>query len=70
MKNKKTRQISPRLFNGDSRENIGHRLPYEIKQGLKAIAAKENKSVGWVLEEVVIDYFGFRKPKYKISKDK
>jgi hypothetical protein len=60
----KPRIIAPRLFSGDSRESIGHGLPPEIKQGLRNIARGENKSVSWVLEEIIIDYFGFRKPKY------
>ncbi|HYV52405.1 MAG TPA: hypothetical protein VE971_03840 [Candidatus Eisenbacteria bacterium] len=61
---KKTRTISPRLANGDIRDSIGHRLPPEVKQGLKTIALHENKSVGWVLEEIIIEYFGFKRPKY------
>ena len=61
---RKPRTISPRLFSGEIREAIGHRLPPEIKEGLKEIAKSENKSVGWVLEEIIIDYFGFKQPKY------
>lgn len=62
------RTISPRLKSGDVRDMIIHRLPPEIKEGIQDIARSERKSVGWVLEEVIIDYFGFRKPKYKIAK--
>jgi len=58
------RIIAPRLKNGDKRESIGHGLPPEIKQGIKAIAHHENKSVSWVLEQIIIEYFGFRQPKY------
>lgn len=58
------RIIAPRLVSRDRREPIGHGLPPEIKAGLKAIAEGENKSVSWVLEQVIIDYFGFRRPKY------
>jgi len=61
---RKTRIIAPRLFSGDKRESIGHGLPPEVKVGLKAIARSENKSVSWVLEEIIIDYFGFKRPKY------
>jgi hypothetical protein len=61
---KKTKIISPRLASGDIRDAIGHRLPPEVKQGLKSIAFHENKSVGWVLEEIIIEYFGFKRPKY------
>lgn len=58
------RIIAPRLVSKDRRESIGHGLPPEIKAGLKAIAESENKSVSWVLEQVIIDYFGFKRPKY------
>lgn len=57
--------IAPRLSNGDSRLGIGHRLPANIKDGLRAIAARENKSVSWVIEEVIIAYFGMRTPRYR-----
>ncbi len=67
---RKTRIIAPRLFNGDSRESIGHGLPPEIKSGLRKIAADRNRSLSWVLEEIIIDYFGFRRPKYKETKKK
>lgn len=58
------RIIAPRLASGDSRVGIGHGLPPHIKQGLRAIAARENRSVSWVLEELIIDFFHLRKPKY------
>lgn len=60
----KTRRISPRLASGESREPFGHGLPPDIKQGLRRIAASERKSMAWVLEEVIIDYFKLRRPKY------
>lgn len=60
----KPRTIAPRLFSGERRESLGHGLPPEIKSGLKLIARKENKSLSWVLEQIIIEYFGFRKPKY------
>lgn len=62
------KRIAPRLANGDIREAIGHGLPPSIKAGLRAIAKKENKSVSWVLEEVIIDYFSLRAPKYRLPK--
>lgn len=61
---KKTRQIAPRLANGDSRVNDYGRLPEAIKEGLRAIAKSENKSMSWVKEQVIIDYFNLRRPKY------
>ena len=66
----KPRIIAPRLLSGDSRESIGHGLPPEIKAGLKKIGQDRNKSVSWVLEEIIIDYFGFRRPKYKLKEKK
>lgn len=67
---KKTKTIAPRLANGDSRIPWGGRLPEDIKEGLRAIAIDENKSVSWVMEEVVIDYFHMRRPKYIKTKEK
>lgn len=67
---KKARIIAPRLFSGDKRESIGHGLPPEIKAGIRRIAASENKSLSWVLEQVIIDYFGLRRPKYIQRKKK
>lgn len=61
---KKTKTIAPKLANGNSRIPWGGRLPEPIKQGIKLIARQENKSVSWVLEEVVIRYFRLRKPDY------
>jgi hypothetical protein len=64
-----SKMIAPRLANGDSRISIGHCLPEHVKDGLRAIAIHENKSVSWVLEEVIISYFGLRAPKYKKRKN-
>lgn len=64
----KTRIVAPRLANGDSRVPFGHGLPEEIKEGLRSIARRENKSMSWVMEEVIIDYFSLRRPKYKNGK--
>lgn len=63
------RIIAPRLYNGDSRESIGHGLPPRIKAGIKLIAKRENKSVSWVLERVIIEYFKLPEPKYKERKN-
>ena len=61
---KKTKTIAPRLANGESRVPFGHGLPDYIKEGLRSIAAHEKKSMSWVMEEVIIDYFGMKRPKY------
>lgn len=60
--------IAPRLANGDRRVGFGHGLPEEIKEGLRAIAERENKSMSWVMEEVVYDYFGMKRPQFKPRK--
>ena len=69
MKSKK-KQIAPRLANGESRDNYGGRLPPRIKAALRLIANDENKSMSWVMEEVVIKFFGMRRPAYKRRKVK
>lgn len=58
-------RIAPRLANGDSRLKLYGRLPEGVKEGLRNIAKNEGKSMSWVVEEVVIDYFGLKAPKYK-----
>jgi hypothetical protein len=67
---KKSRTIAPRLANGDSRVNDYGRLPPAVKEGLRAIARSENKSMSWVKEQVIIDYFHLRQPKYIERKKK
>jgi hypothetical protein len=58
------RTIAPRLLNGECRESFGHGLPPEIKQGLREIARKEHRSMSWLLEDIIIEYFELPKPKY------
>lgn len=69
MKLKYKKRIAPRLANGDARESIGHGLPPEIKDGLRAIAFKENESVSWILEKIIITFFGFKTPEYVEKKN-
>jgi hypothetical protein len=57
-------RIAPRLKNGDSRVRDYGRLPEEVKEGLRAIAKAEGKSMSWVKEQIIIDYFGLKVPKY------
>lgn len=64
------RTIAPRLANGDSRVSFGHGLPESIKDGIRSIAAHEKKSMSWVMEEVIIDYFQMKRPKYLKRSDK
>jgi predicted transcriptional regulator len=62
------RQIAPRLASGESRINWGGRLPSHVKAALRVIARDEKKSMSWVMEEVVIDYFSLKRPKYRSRK--
>lgn len=66
----KPRQIAPRLASGEKRESGGHRLPPNVKSAFRLIAEREGKSMSWVLENVVIDYFGLRRPEYVKPKQK
>jgi hypothetical protein len=59
------RIIAPRLMDGDRRLHYSGGLPPEVREGLWRIAIRENQSVSWVLEQVIIDYFDLRRPKYK-----
>ena len=65
MYRRRPRMIAPRLADGQKRENFGHGLPPQIKDGLREIARHENKSMSWVMEEVIIRYFHLKQPKYK-----
>lgn len=67
---RRKRQIAPRLANGDIRVSLGHGLPPEIKEGLKLIAYREGRSLSWVLERVLITYFGLKESEYVIPKGK
>lgn len=62
---RRSRQIAPRLASGDVRAHIGHSLPDDIKAALRVAAQETNRSVSWVLETAIIDYFGLRRPRYK-----
>lgn len=58
------RHIAPRLASGLKREANYGALPPHIKHGLRLIAARENKSVSWVLETIIYKYFGFTPPQF------
>lgn len=62
--------IAPRLANGWKRVSIGHGLPPDIKEGLTYVAMKERCSVSWLLEQIIIDHFEFKEPKYVERKRK
>lgn len=65
----KKKEIAPKLANGDWRVDVHTRLPDPVKYGLKVIAKEENRSVSWVMERVIIKYFGIKEPKYKRKKN-
>lgn len=65
---RRRRYISPRLASGDPREPFHHGFPPEVKEGLRAIARAENKSMAWVLEQVVVRYFKLPAPEYVTPK--
>ena len=58
------RHIAPRLASGLSRVPNTGALPEQIKRGLRLIAARENQSVSWVLEQIIYAYFGFAPPQF------
>lgn len=64
MKVHRPRRIAPRLFGGAPRLHWGGRLPEHVKEGIRAIARRENKSMSWVMEEVVIEFFHLERPRY------
>jgi predicted transcriptional regulator len=55
------RRIAPRLANGHHRAPRGLNLPPAVNDGLRELAARECRSVSWIMEEVIIDYFGLRR---------
>lgn len=63
------RQIAPWLANRDSRISNRHYLPEAIKEGLQAIAMQENQSASWVIEQVLIEYFHLRQPRYQVTRE-
>lgn len=68
IKSHRPREIAPRLANGESRLPFGHGLPEGIKDGIRAIAERENRSMSWVMERVIIDYFRLERPEYRERK--
>lgn len=58
------KRIAPRLANGESRTAVYAAWPDDVKEGLRAIAEDENKSMNWVVEEVVIRFFHLKRPVY------
>lgn len=64
------RHIAPRLASGDKRIRSSRAFPPKVDAAIRAIAAHERKSMNWVMEEVVIDYFSMPRPKYVEPKKK
>lgn len=46
------------------------RLPEDIKEGLRAIARMEGKSMSWVKEEIIIEFFKLRGHRVRLPKYK
>jgi hypothetical protein len=62
---RKTTQQAPKLASGEVRVKDYGRLPEDIKEGLRAIAKDERKSMSWVKEQVIIEFFKLKRPRYK-----
>jgi hypothetical protein len=60
----RARIIAPRLASGEKRIGFGHGLPPAVKEGIRRIAERENKSMSWVMEEVIVQFFHLRPPTY------
>lgn len=69
MQKSKRKEIAPQLIHGWRDKTYG-RLPHYVKEGLKDIARSENKSLSWTVEEVIIRFFGFKRPQYRMRKKK
>jgi hypothetical protein len=61
-------QFAPRLLSGYTRVRVYAAWPEDIKEGLRAIARMERKSMNWVIEQVIIRYFRLQKPEYVKTK--
>lgn len=57
-------RIAPRLANGDSRDRLYNALPPAVKTGLKLIARRDNISVSFLLERIIIRHFDLKRPTY------
>jgi hypothetical protein len=50
------RRIAPRLASGEHRVPSGNALPPTLKFALRVIAEQENRSLSWVIEEILLDW--------------
>jgi hypothetical protein len=48
------RRIAPRLTSGERRIASGNALPPVLKFALRVIAEQENRSLSWVIEEILL----------------
>lgn len=53
-----TVKYSPRLVKG-IRRSFNLHIPDEMYLGLKKIARSEKRSIGWVIERVIEDWYNF-----------
>jgi hypothetical protein len=58
------RRIAPRLASGECRDKTGISLPPAVKRGLRMRAYAHNQSISWALEQMIIETYGFREPRY------
>jgi hypothetical protein len=56
MRRRTHRRIAPRLLSGDKRQPSGNSLPPLLKFALRVIAEQENRSLSWVVEEILLDW--------------
>lgn len=58
-------KYAPRLAKNTIRVTFGSRMAPKVKEALRTIAKHENKSMSWVVEQVVIDYFSMPELAFK-----
>ena len=63
---RRPRRIAPRLANGESRDGLGSRLAPEVKRGLQMRAVAENKSMSWIIEEMLVARLHLKRPEYVV----
>lgn len=49
-------RIAPRLKSREAREGGATQLPPLLRFALRTIAAREKRSVSWIIEEILIDW--------------
>jgi hypothetical protein len=60
----KTKTIAPRLLSGKVRQHWGGGLPPEVKREIRRMAVERRESVSWMMEQIILEYFGIKVPEY------